>query len=519
LLTAVDNSVFFNEPAVEKTKMVFWGGLLGQIVISLLVAYFIWSSFKNQISLEQRIQDRTKDLDDERKNTQSLLDNAAQGFLSFNSSGLINETYSKICVEMLGLVPAGQKISQCLKQDEATFDELMPMLFDEVIEFESIAALFPKEILIHQRTVAIELKPLRFENKKIEKIMCILSDLTELKKIEATQLKERHLHECLVKIMKSPDDVHASFNMIEELVESRNEISVVKRVLHTMKGNFAFLGLIDLAEKCHQFEDQIKISAQPDQIISMADLIKKDLNAFIDKYNNILKIQKNSKKISVEIQKLESILTRIEQKVPHEYLFQDVTVLKQQPLNEVLSWINEVFTTAADLLNKKVEPVQFVRSIYLDSALYASLFKSFIHVARNTADHGIESNEDKELAGKNEPGRLIIDSWETNGQYGISFKDNGLGIDLEKVRDKARSKNLKITNTEADSYLIFEAGLSTKEIVNETSGRGIGLDAVRSEAQKLGGSVHIINKPGVGLEIQITFNKLNSPMTKASVSA
>jgi signal transduction histidine kinase len=519
ILAAVDNDVFYSMPVVEKTKTVFWGSLFGQIAISFLIAYFIWSSFKNQIGLERKIQVRTKDLDDEKKNTQILLDNAAQGFLSFGSSGLVNDTYSQVCVDILGRSPSGQKIGQCLNQDESTFDELIPMLFDEVLEFESIAALFPKEIVMSERTVAIELKAIRFQNNKIEKVMCILSDLTELKKVEANQLKERKLHECLVKIMKSPDDVHASFDMVDEMVESRSDLTVVKRMLHTMKGNFAFLGLSDLANMCHHFEDQVKVSYNANQCIQMADKIKAELNAFIEKYNNILKIQKNSKKITVEIAKLESILNRIEQKVPHNFLFQDLTALKEQPISTVLSWMNEAFVSEAELQNKNVLPVIFKRSVQLDANVYASLFKSFIHIARNSADHGIESNEVKELNDKTALGQMTIDSWEDNGQYVISFKDNGAGIDLDRVRAKALSKNLKITNTDADAMLIFAAGFSTKENVTQSSGRGIGLDAVRSEAERFGGQISLVNQPGVGLEIKVSFNKLNTMMTSNKIAA
>ena len=156
----------------------------------------------------------------------------------------------------------------------------------------------------------------------------------------------------------------------------------------------------------------------------------------------------------------------------------------------------------------------------LDKGVLEAIKDPLAHLVRNAVDHGIESPEERVAAGKPEEGRLVLRAFHENGQVNIEISDDGAGIDLERVRQKAVDQRL-ITAEKAPVMedreilsLIFLPGFSTARTVTNISGRGVGMDVVKTNIERVGGTVVVDSQRGLGTTVRIRI-----PLTLAIISA
>jgi two-component system chemotaxis sensor kinase CheA len=145
----------------------------------------------------------------------------------------------------------------------------------------------------------------------------------------------------------------------------------------------------------------------------------------------------------------------------------------------------------------------------LDKRMIDELGDPLIHMVRNSADHGIESPEDRVAAGKPRQGTVTLEAYHRGNSIVIEVRDDGAGLDLERIRQKAVTKNLV---SEADSHkltakqlceMIWDPGFSTATVVTEISGRGMGMDIVRTKIESINGTVELDTTPGEGSTFSI----------------
>jgi two-component system chemotaxis sensor kinase CheA len=143
----------------------------------------------------------------------------------------------------------------------------------------------------------------------------------------------------------------------------------------------------------------------------------------------------------------------------------------------------------------------------IDKSMLELLGDPLIHLVRNAADHGIETPEVREAAGKAEEGVISLRAFHRSGRIVIEISDDGAGIDTEKVRIKAIQRGLIGPDSELDDeqlrMLIFEPGFSTCEKISDLSGRGVGMDVVRRNVQQLHGTVALDSERGIGSTVSI----------------
>jgi len=145
----------------------------------------------------------------------------------------------------------------------------------------------------------------------------------------------------------------------------------------------------------------------------------------------------------------------------------------------------------------------------VDRTIIEDLGDPLIHLVRNSLDHGIESKEIRERKGKPVKGTLIIRAFHQENHVIITIEDDGAGLDLKRIKESAIKKEV-VTAQEAEALspqeiinLIFETGLSTAESISDVSGRGVGMDIVRSHIDKLNGIIDVETKEGEGTKVTI----------------
>ncbi|NOZ11325.1 MAG: chemotaxis protein CheA [Gammaproteobacteria bacterium] len=158
-------------------------------------------------------------------------------------------------------------------------------------------------------------------------------------------------------------------------------------------------------------------------------------------------------------------------------------------------------------LDKQVRLSLSGESTELDKTVLEKIGDPLMHLVRNAVDHGIESADDRRAAGKDPEGVIHLDAFHRGGNIVIEIKDDGAGINRDRVLDKARRQGLiKADESLADEAvfdLLFQPGFSTAAEVSDVSGRGVGMDVVRKNIQSLGGNVTVTSQPGQGSTFSI----------------
>ena len=205
-----------------------------------------------------------------------------------------------------------------------------------------------------------------------------------------------------------------------------------------------------------------------------------------------------------------SVLERLELLERHIRDMQDsIMSIRMVPMDSIYSKFPKVVRDISKRLGKKVEFKHYGDNVEIDKAMIEGLTDPLMHIIRNSLDHGIEMPEDRIKAGKSDTGTISISAEQANGQMIITIEDDGKGVDSERVAQKALEKG-QIDENQFSSMshndkalLIFGAGLSTADQITDISGRGVGMDVVKTNIHKLGGIIKLDTELGKGTVITI----------------
>lgn len=188
-------------------------------------------------------------------------------------------------------------------------------------------------------------------------------------------------------------------------------------------------------------------------------------------------------------------------------LQESVMRLRSVPISAVFGRFPRLVHDLGQQLGKLVELKISGQTTEIDKAIVEKLGDPLVHLVRNSLDHGLERPEVRRAAGKPEVGRLELSARHHGGDVVVEVRDDGKGINREKVIQRAREAGLlggdEIPSEEAVRDLIFAPGFSTAATVSDVSGRGVGMDVVRRNIRALGGDVYIESTPGKGTKISM----------------
>jgi two-component system chemotaxis sensor kinase CheA len=198
----------------------------------------------------------------------------------------------------------------------------------------------------------------------------------------------------------------------------------------------------------------------------------------------------------------------------------EVMKTRMQPVGNVLNKFSRVVRDMGRELGKKIELNIHGAETELDKTIIEAVKDPLTHIVRNSIDHGIESSAERKAAGKPETGIIEIKAHHESGQVIIEISDDGRGLDRKRIGSIAVEKGLltveslaKMTDREVQ-FMIFSPGFSTAATLSNISGRGVGMDVVKTNVERIGGMVDLTSNPGIGTTI-----KLKIPLTLAIVPA
>ncbi len=486
-------------------------------------------------NLEKKVEERTFQLEEKTQKLRELLDNAAEGFLSFDTTLMVDNEYSKECENIFQMSIEGKSIVDLLhgkikEEDKDLFIKMVKDIFNPNIAQRKkavILRLFPNEFIIDEKSIHVDYKII--DDKKI---MLILNDVTQHKILEEKIALEKKRLKMVVSVVSNLEEFH---EMVEEFIlfahnrentmaNEKNFLTVLTqyyRRVHTFKGNFAQKELVHIVPKLHTFEFQLnEILKNPQrQYSDFKALIKKnDLRSWLNEDIQILKdilderILENRHEIAVSAPLIEIVEKKLrelvlhpkaERSVTYEEILEDVAKMKRRSLRGLLSSYPKLVEQLAVRLAKPLYSMQILGDDLYVTYNIKPFIKSLVHLFRNSIDHGIETQEDRLATKKNEKGMISCVLSCTKKNLIIEIVDDGKGIDFKKI--KKRAMQLEYTKEHLEKMsddellsLIFVDNFSTKEEITELSGRGIGLSAVKQELESLEGTIQIKTYKGVG---------------------
>ncbi|MFC1585859.1 chemotaxis protein CheA [Fibrobacterota bacterium] len=199
-------------------------------------------------------------------------------------------------------------------------------------------------------------------------------------------------------------------------------------------------------------------------------------------------------------------------------LQENIMNTRMQPIGNIFGMFMRIVRDMARQLHKEIEISFSGENVEMDKSILEALTDPLVHLVRNCVDHGIETSAERKKQGKRREGHILLSASHQSGQINIEIKDDGKGIDLVRVKDKAvemgiLTREAAETTSDQDAYLLlFEPGFSTAGEVTETSGRGVGLDVVKTNIEKLSGVIELSTQRGKGTTV---FLKL--PLTLAII--
>ncbi|MBQ7480500.1 MAG: chemotaxis protein CheA [Lachnospiraceae bacterium] len=219
----------------------------------------------------------------------------------------------------------------------------------------------------------------------------------------------------------------------------------------------------------------------------------------------------NNSNFNEQIEYLESVTTNL-----HE----SVMKVRMVPIESITTKFPRMIRDLSKKLNKKMELYMSGEDTELDRTVVDEIGDPLMHMLRNSADHGLESTEERVARGKNPVGSIFLDAYQDGNNVVIEVKDDGNGIDVEAVKKKAIERGT-ITPEQGETMsskeiidLLFLPSFSTAKVVSDVSGRGVGLDVVKSKIEALGGDVSVKTKLGEGSTFSIRL-----PLTLAIIQA
>lgn len=229
--------------------------------------------------------------------------------------------------------------------------------------------------------------------------------------------------------------------------------------------------------------------------------------------NQLLRVVEKHRKsipgIEPILQNIDHITTELQEKIMQT---------RMQPIANVFNKFPRIIRELSKKLGKEIELQLEGSEVELDKSIIEALGDPLTHLVRNSADHGIETPDIREKSGKPRVGTVILKAYHEGGYVNIDVIDDGSGMNIEKIKKKALEKELvskaelSMMSDQEAVQLVFKPGFSTAEKVTDVSGRGVGMDVVRTNIEKLGGTIEIFTSAGQG-----TTFRLLLPLTLAII--
>jgi two-component system, chemotaxis family, sensor kinase CheA len=477
------------------------------VVLESVAACFVARSFFNNVfRLEKAVAKRTRALDERNQDMTRILDNVAQGLVTVRLDGSIHGQRSRAMTAWFGAPPVQEgetepKLWSYLAGHDPDLEAWMQLSFDglaqQLLPIDIALAQLPSRITRDDQMFRVEYRPL---GEPVTGLLVVISNITEEMARLRAEMAQRELISIVEKAYRDRTGFLEFFREADDLVREitlpgEEPADELKRRLHTLKGNAAMFGVQSVAEVCHELESRLEEFPGPLETKERVQLLEV-WRAVHDRIESLLGVSQR-RTILVDWEEYQTVLSSISE--PEPPWASPIRRWGQVATRTHLERFAELARQLARRLGKSEVDVEIRdHDLFLETERFAPVWAAMVHAVRNAIDHGIETPEARARAGKPGRGCLTLATELRGGEVAIEVSDDGAGFDWVKIAQRARALGIAAELDQA----VFASGVSTAEIVTDTSGRGAGMGALRAACAGIGGTVEIASEPGAGTTVR-----------------
>jgi len=413
----------------------------------------------------------------------AILDNTGQGLLTFGEDLLVDPEYSAECDRIFGQSIDGKDFLCLIHPEDEEQRKFLGTVLSKLLREQNpgrrevYLPLLSEELKINSRNIMIEYRVISSRSSKDQRIMLMLTDITEKRMLESKVESERDIFKMVVKVAANSEDFMSCTRDYEEyfsegarqVVESdrklRDKVYEIFRHVHTLKGSFGQLGMANTESKLHELEgglSELSRNIKKYSITDLQELIGSfDCRTGMDTDIGLLQEMLGEEFISrfagmerslvvdrVKLLDIEKKMLSILSPVECRLLMPEIQKLRYRPFRDLLRSYPDQVASLSERLEKQIYPVEIIGGEFeVDTERYSDLAKSLTHIFRNAADHGIEVPEERASAGKDDYGSISCCISEEEESIRLTITDDGHGINVERVKKKALKRVLSMKRT------------------------------------------------------------------------
>jgi two-component system chemotaxis sensor kinase CheA len=455
-------------------------------------------------TLEQRVDERTRELGQRNGELRLVLDSVNEGLLSINGEGFLAPDRSAMIDRWFGPAAGRVRFVDYIGAVDRAFADSFELgyeaLREDVLPVEVCLAQLPSRLRRGQREYQVSYLPLG-EGGPLNGLLIVINDVTEQLALTQQEAEQRELLAAFQAFNRDRTGFMTFFDeanqIVEAVVSGEQDMAVQKRNVHTLKGNSSLMGLMALAQLCHRIEDEMEENRTVE--VTPAVLTLRDRWHALSESLRALLGEGARDVVQMTVPELDRLCEELSHGLPIAKVVQRLATLRFEPVEKPLGRLAAHALALSQRLGKGDAIIDVEgHGLRLDPKRWGPLWSEMVHVVRNAVDHGFEMPEVRRAANKPAQPHLRLTAAVREHELFIEVEDDGNGIDWRAVQTSAAERGL-VAETERDLMsALFAPGVSSRNKVTSTSGRGIGLAAVYSRVQELHGRVVVSSRPGAG---------------------
>ncbi len=434
-----------------------------------------------------------------------ILDSMSDGLLVCGLDGALRETRSASVEAWLGDYPVGGAVWDYLAGEDRelalTLELAVEMIAEDFMPFEVTVDQIPDRVCRRDRTYGLGYRQV-YVDGVFQELLITVRDITDELARERTERLQRELPIIVGHIVRDRRGFESFIDeagaLLEQL-EGSEDVTLNKRLLHTLKGNTALYGFASYASEVHHLEDRYVDDPSALDAAALAAL-RRGWEDCLERIR-VFRSQQDDDTVQLTRGEHRDFHGRILPVSPE--LAAEVEGWVQERAAVILGRFERVADRLARRLGKRVDVRIDAGDVRSPGEHLAGFFSALIHVVRNAVDHGLEPPEERAAAGKSEVCLLELGAKRTEDTFTVWVADDGRGIDWEKVCAKGRERGLDVSAERGRLEALFSG--STRDEVSEISGRGVGMGAARAACLEAGGAISVESEPGRGTRFSFVF--------------
>jgi signal transduction histidine kinase/HAMP domain-containing protein len=456
-------------------------------------------------TLEHKVAERTLALAERNRDMRLVLDNVDQGFVTLSMDGVMAGERSAVVDRWFG-TGTGKTFWHYLFTTSSDFALGFELGWDQLI-----ADVLPYEVALEQLPVRLNTNGSSFsfrylplvKGERLEGVLVVVADITSRLQREREEAELTEMMEAFRRLMLDRNGFLAFSNDAAAMVKlvcspDASDGYSLRSALHTLKGNAAQMGLKVVAQLCHKLEDEL---ATGDGMKSQ-ELLSQRWQALTE---HVTQLVGDGGRQTMEVSThdytaLVSTLTRDGKSAA----LTELLTWRLEPAARPLGRLAEQARALAVRLGKgEVDVDVQAGSLRLDPEVYGPFFSDLVHLVRNAIDHGIESPDERNVRGKSAVGKMTFKVQTKDNRISFEISDDGRGIDWSVIAQLGASLGLPSRTPAERLAILCHQGVTTRSDVSETSGRGVGMSAVKQRIDAMHGRLEV-DSSGNGTKWTIT---------------